>query len=130
MKLRSLQSSVSALALVVALAWLPVSPAAAQGVLSPEAVSERIEAAFGVRVLRVRRSDYEGQTTYVVTVMNPGGNYNEAYQVSTLMVEPESGALISQFRHLPAGYRLSGAPLNSTTTEGSGAVIRRLTNRR
>ena len=61
--------------------------------------------------------------------MNPGGNYNEAYQVTTLMVEPESGTLISQFRHMPAGYRLSGVPLNSATIDGDGAVIRRLTNR-
>ena len=130
MNLRTLQSSVSALALALVLAWLAVSPAAAQGVLSPEAVAKRIEATFGVRVLRVRRSENEGRTTYAVTVMNPGGNYNEAYQVSTLMVEPVSGTLISQFRHLPSGYRLSGAPLNSATTDGDGAVIRRLTNRR
>ena len=129
MKLRSLQISVSALALVLVPAWLLVAPAASQGVLSPEVVSERIEATFGVRVLRVRRAENAGRSSYAVTVMNPGGNYNEAYQVSTLMVEPESGELISQFRHLPAGYRLSGAPLNSITTDGDGAVIRRLTHR-
>ena len=129
MKLRSLQSSVSARARVLVPAWLVVRPAAAQGVLSPEVVSERIEATFGVRVLRFRRSENAGRSTYAVTVMNPGGNYNEAYQVSTIMVEPVSGTLISQFRHMPAGYRLSGAPLNSTTTDGDGAVIRRLTNR-
>ncbi len=130
MKLPSLQSSASALALILVAAWLLASPTAAQGVLSPEQVSKRIAATFGVRVLRVRRSEHAGRSTYAVTVMNPGGNYNEAYQVNTLMVEPETGTLISQFRHLPAGYRLSGAPLNSTTTEGDGAVIRRLTNRR
>ena len=103
MKLPSLRSSASALALVLVAAWLLASPTAAQGVLSPEQVSKRIEATFGVRVLRFRRSEHDGRSTYAVTVMNPGGNYNEAYQVSTLMVEPESGKLISQFRHLPAG---------------------------
>jgi hypothetical protein len=130
MKVPSFDGPKWALALVLVPAWLLVAPAAAQGVLSPAEISKRIETTFGVRVLRVRRSENEGRATYAVTVMNPGGNYNEAYQVSTLMVEPESGRLISQFRHLPAGYRLSGAPLNSITIDGDGAVIRRLTNRR
>ncbi len=129
MKVPSLDSSVWIMALALAMAWLLVSPTAAQNVRSPEQVSERIEATFGVRVLRIRRAENEGRSTYAVTVMNPGGNFNEAYQVSTLMVEPESGKLISQFRHLPAGYRLSGAPRNSATIDGDGAVIRRLTNR-
>lgn len=130
MKSRSFDIWVWVLAPVLVSAWLFVSPAEAQGVQSPAQVSKRIEATFGVRVLRVQQIKDEGPLTYAVTVMNAGGNYNEAFQVTTLVVNPKTGTLISQFRHKPAGYRLSGAPLNSATTGGDGALIRRLTHRR
>ena len=36
-------------------------------------VAKKIEAGFGVRVLKVRRSQVDGRAVYLVTVMNPGG---------------------------------------------------------
>ncbi len=37
--------------------------------------------------------------------MNPPGNFNEALQVNTLMVDRQTGELVPQFRHAPSGLR-------------------------
>jgi hypothetical protein len=54
-------------------------------------------------VLRVREALYDGRSVYIVTVMNPGGDFNEAFQVNTLMVDRRSGKLVSQFRPAMSG---------------------------
>ena len=71
--------------------------------LTAEEVTAQIEARFPVKVLRVRESAEYGEPAYAVTVMNVGGNFNEAFQVNTIMVDRRTGELLPQFRHLPAG---------------------------
>ena len=44
-----------------------------------------------------------------MTIMNPGGDFNEAFQVNTLLVDADTGNLVSGFRHLPSGYNASQA---------------------
>jgi len=73
-------------------------------------VKRQIEKDYGVTVLRVREGTREdGSPTYAVTVMNPGGDRNSAFEVNTLEVDARTGALVPQFRHAADGYSASDA---------------------
>ncbi|HYH40314.1 MAG TPA: hypothetical protein VD860_18985 [Azospirillum sp.] len=95
----------------------PPAPAAAAAPAVPtkpaDEVKRQIETEYGVTVLRVRdltRGD--GSPAYAVTVMNPGGDRNSAFEVSTLEVDARTGRLVPQFRHAADGYTASGAARN------------------
>ena len=105
----------AAAAVLIALAL--ATPAAAR--VPVDEVKASIERDYGVDVLRIVEVEIAGRTIYAVTVMNPGGDFNEAFQVNTLAVDPDTGALILQDR-LEAG---AGTP--RTIDEGSGAAMRR-----
>ena len=81
---------------IVVAVWLAAAnPAFA---LSPEAVAGTVAQRFGVTVLRVAPIERDGKPLYSVVVMNPGGNFNEAFKATTLVVDPDSGELVPQFR--------------------------------
>src|SRR5439155_21051043 len=73
---------------------------------SPEAVGGAIAQRFGVTVLRVLPIERDGKPLYSVVVMNPGGNFNEAFKATTLVVDPDTGELMPQFRQENSGYDL------------------------
>ena len=91
------------LALVV---FVAAGPAWAQ--ISREEAASRIESDYDVQVLRVRAGDIDGRAVWLVTVMNPGGDFNEAFQVTTLAVDSTDGSLVPAFRHGPTGARGGG----------------------
>lgn len=102
------------------------APAAAVPTKPADEVKRQIEKEYGVTVLRIRdlvRED--GSSAYAVTVMNPGGDRNSAFEVSTLEVDARTGTLVPQFRHAADGYTASSAgqhdPNRST---GNPAVLR------
>jgi hypothetical protein len=97
--------------------------------LSTDKVGEAVAQRYGVQVLRVTPVEVNGAPAYAVVVMNPGGNFNEAFQVNTLVVDAATGALVSQFRHRAAGYDLPGAPDRTPPGDDVGSAVRRLTNR-
>ncbi len=97
---------VAALLLVGAL--FGSAPALAQ--MSGEEIAKAVAETYGVTVLRTVAAEDDGTPVYLVTFMSPGGNFNEAFQVSTIAVDAKTGKLISQFRHGPSGHRLPGAP--------------------
>lgn len=68
--------------------------------------ARRIEADYGVEVLRVRAGERNGSAVWLVTFMVPGGNSNAAFQVQTLALEQATGALVPSFRHRRSGYDL------------------------
>jgi hypothetical protein len=105
------------------------APAAPAETLSAERAAETVAQRYGVQVLRVTPVEVDGAPAYAVVVMNPGGNFNEAFQVNTLVVDPETGDLVSQFRHRAAGYDLPGAVGRSPPGDDVGSAVRRLTNR-
>jgi hypothetical protein len=109
-----------------------VSAADAAATFSKEeaAVAKKLEDAYGVRVLRIRSGDVDGTAVYIVTVMNPAGDFNAAFQVTTLAVGKSSGALISQYRQTPTGQRRSGAASRNPSGDISGTAMRRRTERR
>ena len=75
-------------------------PAAA---LTGEEAAARIEADYGVVALRVRPGTIDGIEVWLVTVMKPGRDSNDAFQVTTLAVDRVTGALVPAFRHGPSG---------------------------
>ncbi len=92
---------------VAALAMWPA--AVSQAAMSEDQVRTVIERDYGVQVLRVSPGTADGRNVFMVTVMNPSGDFNEAFQVNTLVVDAETGRLVPQFRHLPSGQSFSGA---------------------
>ena len=88
------------------------TPAAAQ--VTAKQVSTAIAAEFGVRVLKIRKSRLDGAPVFLVTVMNPGGDFNEAFQITTMAVDVKTGKLVSGFRHRSSGLRGNQAPSYQT----------------
>ncbi len=76
--------------------------------LSPEELKQQIEQTYPVEVLGIRAVKADGKAAYAVTVMMRGGDFNEAFPVNTIIVDADTGAPISVFRHLASGYVLSG----------------------
>ncbi len=76
--------------------------------LSPDELKQQIEQTYPVHVLGIRAVKADGKAAYAVTVMNRGGDFNNAFQVNTFIVDADTGAPISVFRHLVSGYVLSG----------------------
>ena len=105
------------------------APASAQR-LTAESAAQGVAETYGVEVLRVREMRAEdGRRAYAVTVMAPGGDANDAFRVTTLLVDAQTGELIPQFRHTPTGHEISGAPSNVPPTEVDGPALRRRSNR-
>ena len=97
--------------------------------VSPEAAAAALAERFSVKVLRVTPIERDGKQLYAVVVMNPGGNFNEAFKVTTLVVDVETGDLITQFRPQNSGYDLPEAANRQLPGDESGAAIRRETFR-
>jgi hypothetical protein len=105
-----------ALAIVGALLIGLAAPDARASVTSEEAAAKVAEQ-YAVQVLRVRAAVVDAIPVWLVTVMNPGGDRNDAFQVTTLAVDQESGNLIPAFRHGSSGYELPAAPDRDTRIE-------------
>ena len=100
--LKIVRLAVSAALLAFALG-AATRPAAA---LTSEEAAARIEADYGVKALRVRPGTIDGIEVWLVTVMKPGRDSNDAFQVTTLAVDRVTGALVPAFRHGPSGVAL------------------------
>ncbi len=74
--------------------------------LSVEELKQQIEQTYPVNVLGVRAITADGKAAYAVTVMTRGGDIDDAFQVNTIIVDADTGASISVFRHLDSGYVL------------------------
>ncbi len=96
----------SLLSLVLLLGLAVTNSAQAGPKLSPDEVKEQIEQTYPVEVLRIRAVEADGKAAYAVTVMARGGDFNGAFQVNTFIVDADTGAPISVFRHLDSGYVL------------------------
>ncbi len=108
----SLRSAAAAVTLAAVLALGAASGAAAQ--VGQDAAAEKIAETYGVEVLKVREGEIDGEAVWLVTVMEPGGDRNNAFRVTTVPVSKQTGDLVSVFRHGSSGYTLpdgeSGVP--------------------
>ncbi len=116
----------AAAALLLASSWLT---ARAAEPLTADKVSAAIADRYHVTVLRVTPTKIDDRDAFAVLVMNPGGDDNAAFQVSTLLVDAATGALLPQFAHRAAGYTLPPASDRSPPANDSGPAIRYLTGR-
>ncbi len=83
--------------------------APAWAAMSADEDAAAIAEAYGVTVLRVVAVEKDGRPVFRVTIMNPGGDFDEAFQVNTLLVDADTGKLVSAFRHRASGYDPSQA---------------------
>lgn len=102
-------------AAILPLAGMLLGAAPALSEMSKEEIAKAVGEAYGVTVLRVVAAEDDGRAVYLVTFMSPGGNFNEAFQVSTIAVDAATGKKVSQFRHGPSGYRLPARPPTAPT---------------
>lgn len=89
------------------LAGLAAPGAPASAAMSNDEVKAEVEKTYNVVVLRMKETELAGKPALAVTVMNKGGNDNRAFQVNTLIIDPESGRLVPVYRALPSGYASS-----------------------
>ena len=115
----------AAAALFLAGSWLA---AVAAERISADKVSAEITKRYHVTVLRVTPTQVDNRAAYAVVVMNPAGDDNGAFRVTTLIADAETGELVSQFAHRPAGYDLP-QPADRSPPTDSGPMIRSLTER-
>ncbi|MEN8197228.1 MAG: hypothetical protein ABFS30_12060 [Pseudomonadota bacterium] len=97
------------LGLAALLLSLPVAGGSVRAEVGPIAVKNKIEAEYRVTVLKTTQVRHNGLKAYRLTVMNRGGDFNEAFQVNTLIVDAGTGRILSQFRHGSSGHQRSGA---------------------
>jgi hypothetical protein len=86
---------------------------------------QQVAGTYGVQVLRAERQELDGKPVYRMVVMNPGGDFNEAYAVHTLVVDAKTGELVSQFQNETSGYALSAAADRTPRDDAVGPTIRR-----
>ena len=91
---------------------LGAAPAVA---LSADQVKRQVEARYGVKVLRIKPMTEQGRSAFAVTIMNPGGDFNEAFQVNTIVLDAETGRPIVQYRQGPGGLEPAAPPVSSRT---------------
>ena len=78
--------------------------------LTAEEAARKVAETYGVEVLRVREVEEDGRRLYLLTVMLPGGDRNDAFQVGTLTVDADTGEPVPRLRHRPDGYELPPPP--------------------
>lgn len=74
--------------------------------IGKDEAAQQIAERFQVEVLDVKPGEIDGQAVWLVTVMKQGGNRNDAFQVSRLALDRDSGELLPSFRHRTSGYDL------------------------
>ena len=113
--------------LLVVSAWPCAADAAER--LTADKVSAGIAERYHVTVLRTTPTTIGDRPAFRVVVMNPGGDHNGAFEVTTLVVDAETGKLVPQFMHRAAGYDLPSPSDRSPPADASGPIIRSLTER-
>lgn len=86
------------------------------------AVRASIEKKYNVKVLKINAVTVDGKSAFKVTVMYPGGNFNTAFQVNTLIIDAATGETVSQFRHIASGYVSANGGDNVTNRQPVGAL--------
>jgi hypothetical protein len=99
-------SSLAAAALAIGLG-MGIAGTPAVAAMSHDQIKAEVEKTYSVSVLRVKETEVGGKPALAVTVMNKGGNDNRAFQVNTLIVDPNTGHLVSVYGSRPDGYRFS-----------------------
>jgi len=124
MRARVVRPRLVRLLIVVGLGLAALVPVPAAAAMTGKAVAAMVAKEFSVRVLRVIPLKADGRAAFRVTFMTPGGNVNGAFAVASVIVDGETGRLVSQFRHRASGYQLPGAPRYRTDPRRPDAAER------
>ena len=111
---------IAAAALFGAALALGASPA--EAALSADQVKRQVEMRYGVTVLRIKPVTEQGRSAYAVTIMNPGGAFDEAFQVNTLVIDAETGRPIIQYRQGPGGIQPAAPPVSARTRPSTAST--------
>ncbi len=103
-------------------ATLALSTAPAGAALSADQVKRQVETRYGVKVLRIKPMTEQGWSAFAVTIMNPGGAFNEAFQVNTIVIDAETGQPIIQYRQGPGGLKPAAPPVSSRTSPSTAST--------
>jgi hypothetical protein len=98
----------------------PAAAAASAATLPGEQIAKQIAEKLGVQVLGVAPTDAKDPPTYAVRVMNPAGNDNGAFVVSTLLVDASSGAILGEAHPVPSAARPDAMSLTRTPEDADG----------
>jgi hypothetical protein len=75
---------------------LPLAALAQAPQLSPEQAEAALAERLGVEVLGSETIETDAGTRYAIKVMNPPGNSNDAFLVTTLLVDAASGEILGE----------------------------------
>ncbi len=103
-------------------AALALGAAPASAALSADQVKRQVETRYGVKVLRVKPMTEQGRSAFAVTIMNPGGAFNEAFQVNTIVIDAETGRPVIQYRQNPGGFNPAAPPVSSRTSPSTAST--------
>jgi hypothetical protein len=103
-------------------ATLALGAAPAGAALSADQVKQQVETRYGVKVLRIKPMTEQGRSAFAVTIMNPGGSFNEAFQVNTIVIDAETGRPIVQYRQGPGGLEPAAPPVSSRTSPDTAST--------
>jgi uncharacterized membrane protein YkoI len=98
--------------------------------LGEDEVRRLVREGLGVDILSAELVERDGRPVYVLTVMNPPGDYNGALMVRRLLVDSATGGLLEQIPDAPrtaSPHQTQAAPAGGF--DGSGPEIRRRTHR-
>jgi hypothetical protein len=105
-------------------------PAREGPALSEEEVRRLVRQGLGVDVLKAETVERDGRQVYALTVMNPPGDYNDAFMIRTLLVDGTTGGLLGEVPHAPRTHATDMSPsVSAAGPDGSGLEIRRRTYR-
>src|SRR5471032_1742376 len=97
-------------AIVVTIIGAALVSGVARAAVTPDEIKKRLEDALPVQVLRVQQGEVDGKPAFLVRVMNKTKGGNDAFSITTLAVDGETGQLIPAFRHRASGYALPDSP--------------------
>ncbi len=113
-----------ALAVAVALGAAVGAPSPAEAQVGAEQASREFARTYGVRVLKARTGTIGGKPVILLTVMNPEGDFDEAFQVTTVAVDRATGRLVAGFRHRASGRVDNQAPIFEPNRQPTGSLSR------
>ena len=71
---------------------------AAMAAMTADQIRQQVERESGGKVIKIEPRKYGPLEAFAVTVMNPGGNDNAAFQVYTVIVSAENGTTVPEQR--------------------------------
>lgn len=100
---------------LLAMIFFVLSTVSVSAQVSKDQIRQKLESEYEVTVLRMRDIVQDGKPVIAATLMNKGGDSNRAFQVHTIVVDPQTGELVSQYRSRTNGIQHAAPPITHRT---------------